>query len=117
MEPNKKETIHRVGTITCGTVLIVTGILFLLHIIFPVISYLFIFRLWPCILILLGAEILIGNCKKDVSFVYDTGSVVLLILLLYSLWRWQSWITGYIIHMQPVFIFINISLQRSCSIL
>ena len=64
MEPNKKETIHRVGTITCGTVLIVTGILFLLHIIFPVISYLFIFRLWPCILILLGAEILIGNCKK-----------------------------------------------------
>ncbi|MCI8635100.1 MAG: hypothetical protein HFJ05_05820 [Eubacterium sp.] len=82
MEPNKKETIHRVGTITCGTVLIVTGILFLLHIIFPVISYLFIFRLWPCILILLGAEILIGNCKKDVSFVYDTGSVVLLILLL-----------------------------------
>ena len=82
MEPNKKETIHRVGTITCGTVLIVTGILFLLHLIFPVISYLFIFRLWPCILILLGAEILIGNCKKDVSFVYDTGSVVLLILLL-----------------------------------
>lgn len=82
MEPNKKETIHRVGTITCGTVLIVTGILFLLHIIFPVISYLFIFRLWPCILILLGAEILIGNCKKDISFVYDTGSVVLLILLL-----------------------------------
>ena len=82
MEPNKKETIHSVGTITCGTVLIVTGILFLLHIIFPVISYLFIFRLWPCILILLGAEILIGNCKKDVSFVYDTGSVVLLILLL-----------------------------------
>ena len=82
MEPNKKETIHRVGTITCGTVLIVTGILFLLHIIFPVISYLFIFRLWPCILILLGAEILIGNCKKDVSFVYDPGSVVLLILLL-----------------------------------
>ena len=82
MENNKKENIHRVGAITCGTVLIVTGILFLLHIIFPIISYLFIFRLWPCIFILLGIEILIGNCRKDVTFVYDTGAIILLILLL-----------------------------------
>lgn len=82
MEPNKKETVHRVGTITCGTTLIVTGILFLVHIIVPFVSYLFIFQLWPCILIMLGIEILIGNYKKDVSFVYDTGSIVILILLL-----------------------------------
>ena len=82
MEIKKYERVHRVGTITCGTVLIITGILFLLHILFPVISYLFIFRLWPCVFILLGIEILVGNCKKDVSFVYDTGAVVLLILLL-----------------------------------
>lgn len=82
MENNKKEPVHRVGTITCGTTLIVTGILFLVHIIVPIVSYLFIFQLWPCILIMLGIEILIGNYKKDVSFVYDTGSVVIMILLL-----------------------------------
>lgn len=82
MERNKKETVHRVGTITCGTALIASGILFLLHIFFPIVSYLFIFRLWPFILIMLGAEILIGSCKKDASCVYDTKAAVLMILLL-----------------------------------
>ena len=81
MEHNKKETVHRVGTITCGTILIVMGTLFLLRMIFPLLSYLFIFRLWPCVFILLGIEILIANGKKDACFIYDTGAVVLLILL------------------------------------
>lgn len=82
MENKANETVHRVGTITCGTALILAGILFLLHIVFPIISYSFIFRLWPCIFILMGIEILVGNCKKDTRFIYDTGAVVLLILLL-----------------------------------
>lgn len=82
MENKTTEQVHRVGAITCGTALIVTGILFLLHIVFPMISYLFIFRLWPCIFILLGIEILLSSCKKNVRFVYDAGAVVMLILLL-----------------------------------
>ena len=82
MQNNTNETVHHVGTITCGTALITAGILFLLHIVFPIISYSFIFRLWPCIFILMGIEILVGNCKKDARFVYDMGAVVLLILLL-----------------------------------
>ena len=42
-----KERVHRVGTVTFGVVLILFGILFLLHLFFPVLEYRFIFRLWP----------------------------------------------------------------------
>lgn len=81
---NKKENtvrVHRIGSITFGISLIVFGILFLLHMLVPVISYTFIFRLWPCIFIILGIEILIGNYKEGSSFVYDKTAVFLLIVL------------------------------------
>lgn len=81
MENRNNTRVHRVGTITCGSTLIVSGILFLVHMIIPVISYEFIFRLWPCILIMLGIEVLIGNYKKEDVFVYDKGAVFLLVVL------------------------------------
>ena len=82
MEENKR--VHRVGTVTGGIVLIIYGVMFLLHTIFPIIKYRFIFRLWPMILIILGLEILAGNAKnrKESSrFVYDFPAVILIILL------------------------------------
>ncbi len=88
---NTKRT-HRIGSISCGIALILFGILFLVHIFVPMLSYRFIFRLWPCIFIMMGLELLIGNYlasrRKDasteppVSIVYDKGAVFLLILLL-----------------------------------
>lgn len=83
MENKTERSIHRVGTMTSGIALIVFGILFLLHMIVPTVNFLFIFRLWPVILIMLGIEILIGNFKKSAVFVYDKGSVVLMIILMF----------------------------------
>ena len=73
---------RRVGTITCGIVLIVFGLLFLLHMFLPVISYSFIFRLWPLILIFLGVEIMMSNIKAtEAALKYDVGAVLLVKLL------------------------------------
>lgn len=73
---------HRTGTITFGLTLIFFGVLFLVHMVFPVLDYVRIFRLWPCILILLGVEVLLANRKENIRFVYDRGAIVLLILMM-----------------------------------
>lgn len=73
---------HRIGTVTLGSMLVIFGILFLIHMIIPAISYDFIFRLWPFILIALGIEVLLVNIRsKQVSFVYDKGAVFLMIII------------------------------------
>lgn len=80
METNSGK-IHRTGTITFGLVLIIFGVLFLLHAVIPGLDYMMIFRMWPCILIMLGIEVLIANAKPNYKFVYDKWAIVLLILL------------------------------------
>lgn len=73
---------HRVGTITLGCMLIVFGALLMLHLLLPVLSYGFIFSLWPVILIMLGIEVLIANVNSQkVNFIYDKGAVFLMVLL------------------------------------
>lgn len=72
---------HRIGTITFGITMIVSGILFLVHMFWPALEYRMIFKLWPCIFILLGAEILIGNRKEPTEFVYDGAAVVITLLM------------------------------------
>lgn len=75
---------HRVGTLTLGVSLVIIGVLFLLHIVFPGISYTLIFRLWPVILIALGAEVLFANFRTNkISFHFDFGSVILLMILIF----------------------------------
>lgn len=75
-------TQHRVGTITLGTMLITFGVLFLLHIILPGITFAFIFKLWPIIFIFLGLEILISNMRlKEEKLNYDGGAIALIIIL------------------------------------
>ncbi|MDD6812223.1 MAG: DUF5668 domain-containing protein [Lachnospiraceae bacterium] len=83
---NKEEkvSVHRVGTVTCGIILILYGALFLLHMVIPMIDYHFIFALWPVIFIILGLEILAGSIsKKQASqkFVYDFPGILLVMML------------------------------------
>ena len=67
MDENVKEVrTHRVGSITLGSALVLFGILFLVHLFVPVLTYEIIFHIWPCIFILLGIEILLANRKKRV---------------------------------------------------
>lgn len=81
-EENIKEVrTHRVGSITLGSALVAFGILFLVHLFVPVLTYEMIFHAWPCIFILLGIEILLANRKKNVEFIYDGKAVFLTITL------------------------------------
>lgn len=74
--------VRRVGSLTCGILLVLFGILFLLHMIVPAITFTIIFRLWPMILILLGLEMLLANRKAaEETIKYDTGAIVLVIIL------------------------------------
>ncbi len=72
--------IHRVGTLTTGIALVAYGILFILHIFMNYISYDFIFKLWPIILIGLGVEVLLSSIFKD-KIVYDKGAVALMFFM------------------------------------
>ena len=71
---------HRVGAITTGVSMIVFGVLFLLKVMFGLISYELIFQLWPCILIGLGTELLLSNFLAK-KLVYDKAAIFLLIVL------------------------------------
>ncbi len=72
--------VHRVGSITTGISMIALGIAVLLHLIFDLISYEWIFRMWPLILIGLGIELLLSNFSKE-KIVYDKAAVVLMFLV------------------------------------
>ena len=73
---------RRIGTFTLGIMLIMYGILFVINIFNDKLNYGTIFKFWPVLLITLGLEILVGlYSKKKTKFVYDKGSVVLLILI------------------------------------
>lgn len=73
---------RRVGSITCGIVLILFGVLFVLHMIMPLFTFTFIFKLWPLILIFLGIEILISNFRKTEENLKYDGAAIFLILIL-----------------------------------
>lgn len=92
----EKQTIRirRVGSVTFGCVLIVTGVLFLIHLFLPRLDYRIIFRFWPLILITLGIEVLMGSKQKNYEMrdekgqileqskvVYDVPAILLTIIL------------------------------------
>lgn len=83
---NNKEICRtrRVGSITCGLMLVLYGILFMVHIIQPRLNYTIIFELWPLILIFLGVEIL-ASCargsQEKKKFVYDFAAVILIFIV------------------------------------
>ena len=58
---------RRVGSISCGLLLIVFGTLFFLHIFMPFINLTLIMKLWPLILIAIGTEMLVANIRMKRS--------------------------------------------------
>lgn len=89
MEQKQSVKIRRVGTLTFGCMLMLFGALFLIRIFVPGLNYEIIFRCWPCILIVLGIEVLVGNYKaskmagegQQVQFVYDKTAILLTICI------------------------------------
>ena len=86
--------IHRVGSVTFGLLLVLTGILFLARLFFPGLDYEVIFHFWPFILISLGIEVLFGCTRKNFEIrdekgqlveqnriVYDVAAIVLTMVL------------------------------------
>lgn len=76
---------RRVGTVTCGILMIVFGGLFLVHMFYPPLSLGVIMKLWPIILIALGCEMLVANIRRgeeqEEPLRYDKGAIVLVFLL------------------------------------
>lgn len=68
--------IRRVGSVTFGLVLIITGVLGILQIVFPQVDYQFVLHLWPLILILLGVEVLLGSRQKNVEILDENGRII-----------------------------------------
>jgi thiol:disulfide interchange protein len=65
-----------------GLSLIAAGVLFAIHLFIPeILTYYYIFRLWPLILILLGAEVLAGNLRnREEKVVYDGWAIFIMVL-------------------------------------
>lgn len=82
MEEKKTIRTRRIGTVTFGLLLIVFGVLFMIHMVYPMISYEFIFRLWPLVFIVLGGEVLAGSFRAEEKFVYDGAAIFLMIVLI-----------------------------------
>lgn len=75
---------RRIGTVTLGISLVLFGVLFLVHIFGGVINYMFIFHLWPLILIALGAEILFYTCfAPEKAGTYDFAAILILIMIVF----------------------------------
>ena len=73
---------RRVGILTLGISLMVFGIVFLLRIFIPTISYEFILRLWPSILIILGGEVLVSYfINKEENYKLDIASVIIIVCM------------------------------------
>lgn len=68
--------IHRVGSVTFGILLVLTGILFLARIFFPGMNYEIIFHFWPLIMIFLGVEVLFGNTRKNFEIRDENGKIL-----------------------------------------
>ena len=68
--------IRRIGSVTFGVVLVITGVIFLLQQFIPKIDYVIVFRFWPVVLIGLGIEVLLGSRQKNIEVLDEEGKVV-----------------------------------------
>jgi hypothetical protein len=75
---------RRVGTLTLGVSLICAGMLFAARQFVPhILTFYFVFKLWPGILILLGIEVLAAYAThKEERLVYDGWAVFIMILVM-----------------------------------
>lgn len=76
---------RRIGSITCGILMILFGLLFLVHMFYPPLSLRTIMKLWPLVLIALGSEMVAANRNREEGreeiLKYDKGAVFLVFLL------------------------------------
>lgn len=85
MNHNENNTIRtrRIGSISMGICCIIFGVLLLLRICFANLTFEFIIRFWPAVLIVLGLEILISNfSKKNQDVKFDFFSIFMIFLML-----------------------------------
>lgn len=84
-EHQKTEVVrtHRVGSFSCGLVLICFGILYMISIFWNAVPLKLVFDLWPVIFISLGAEILISLGKAPKHVVYDKAAIIIMVLLVF----------------------------------
>jgi uncharacterized membrane protein HdeD (DUF308 family) len=74
---------RRVGTLTLGIVLILMGMAFISHLIFPELSMRILLDFWPLVLIILGIETLASYfINKQERLRYDGWSIVIMIGLI-----------------------------------
>lgn len=78
---NNNVYVHRVGSITCGVVLIAAGVLYLLAILWKAIPLALVFHLWPVIFILLGLEILLSCVLSGDRIQYDKAAMAVMVLM------------------------------------
>lgn len=81
MEEKKEVRIRRIGTVTFGLMLIFFGILFLVHMFYPQLTYRWIFHLWPTVFISLGVEILLSSIKRNERLLYDGMAMLMMAFL------------------------------------
>ncbi len=77
----REKSTRKAGAWTTGITMIVAGSLFLIHMVYPNLSYRFIFHLWPFALIGLGVELLVKEWKKE-EVSYDMAAIWMMILTL-----------------------------------
>lgn len=73
---------RRVGSITFGLCCILFGLLFLLRTFWQIISYGYILKLWPMVLIVLGIEVIFSYMTaKDREIRYDVWAILMIVVV------------------------------------
>jgi len=73
---------RRIGTLTMGMMLVLMGLAFMSHLVWPAIDYLALIDFWPVILILLGIETIASYVvNREDRLKYDGWAIVILIVL------------------------------------
>lgn len=73
---------RRVGSITFGLCCILFGVLFLLRTFWQIISYGYILKLWPMVLIVLGIEVIFSYMTaKDREIRYDVWAILMIVVV------------------------------------
>lgn len=81
--PQAPRRVRRVGTLTMGVALILTGVAIGVSLIWPSFDLTLIFRLCPLILVVLGCEVLVSSfAKGDVKLKYDFLSMLVCFVLI-----------------------------------
>ncbi|MEG1125607.1 MAG: hypothetical protein RSE10_02840 [Oscillospiraceae bacterium] len=83
--PPQKPRVRRVGTLTMGVALIVTGLALTTSLLMPNVDIMLIIKLAPLVLVALGLEIFISACfSKSEKIKYDGLSVFMCLLLIFG---------------------------------